>query len=265
MWPGRSAPLIVSDSAYPGEVRYLQRGAGTAFVLTAAALVVFWTVKGTRPSGHVVLPVLYTALGVSALMWVVAEALRMRRERSSRRTGNEQMNHLLRREFRKLKPKRRLRRSASVEQSIPYPVTPPSVDPASPQPADGREPPHLVVQHEPIRWDQINDRPTAGEEPIPLEPWLEDRIAAHAALVLQRPVRGDRWFFAALGEWDVRNTHELLTKVAPDLVDGYYRSDGIPGYRPGHEEEYYARQLKWLEDTLCALRASGAAVTESAS
>jgi hypothetical protein len=120
-----------------------------------------------------------------------------------------------------------------------------------------------VVEHEPIRWDQINERPRAGEEPVPLEPWLEDRIAGHATLVRQRSVRGDTWFFEALGEWDVRNTHELLTKVAPELVDSY-RGDP-PGYRPGQEEAYYDRQLAWLTETLRGLEtpsapASGAAV-----
>jgi TIR domain-containing protein len=107
-----------------------------------------------------------------------------------------------------------------------------------------------------IRWDQLAQRPEPGEEEIPLEPWLEDRIAAHAELVRQRAVRGDTWFFQALGKWDVRNTHELLTKVAPDLVDGYYRGDGVPGYVPGQEEAYYNRQLAWLKDTLHQLRAS---------
>lgn len=111
-----------------------------------------------------------------------------------------------------------------------------------------------AVEHEPIRWDQINERPQAGEEPIPLEPWLEDRLATHEALVRQRSARGDKWFFAALAQWDVRNTHELLTRVAPDQVDGYYRGDGVPGYRLGEEEAYYERQHAWLVDKLRALR-----------
>lgn len=87
-----------------------------------------------------------------------------------------------------------------------------------------------------------------------MEPWLEDRISAHAELVGQRPARGDQWFFQALAQWDVRNTHELLTRVAPDQVDGYYRGDGVPGYRLGHEEAYYERQLSWLQDKLRLLQ-----------
>ncbi len=162
------------------------------------------------------------------------------------------MNSLIRRQFRGLKRQRRLRRllgrSAPEEQPVPAPAMPPGR-----AQGDGSQQ-KVAVEHEPIRWDQINERPQPGEEPIPLEPWLEDRIAEHAALVRQRGVRGDQWFFAALGQWDVRNTHELLTRVAPDQVDGYYRGDGIPGYRPGEEEAYYDRRLGWLQDKLQALR-----------
>lgn len=47
----------------------------------------------------------------------------------------------------------------------------------------------------------------------------------------------------------------LVTGVAPEQVDGYYRGDGVPGYRPGEEEEaYYERQHAWLGDKLRALR-----------
>jgi hypothetical protein len=109
------------------------------------------------------------------------------------------------------------------------------------------------IEHVPIRWDRIGDRPEPGEE-MPLEPWLEDRIEAHAELARQRAVRGDAWFFQALGKWDVRNTYELQTKVAPDLVDDYYRGDGVPGYVPGEEEAYYDRQLDWLKATRRRLR-----------
>lgn len=109
-----------------------------------------------------------------------------------------------------------------------------------------------AIEHEPIRWDQIGDRPEPGEEEVPLEPWLEDRIAAHRHLVHQRAVRGDKWFLGALHGWDVRNTHELLTKVAPDLVSGY-RGDP-PGHLPGQEASYYERQLGWLNSTLRSLQ-----------
>ena len=40
---------------------------------------------------------------------------------------------------------------------------------------------------------------------------VKNRIAVHAGLVRQRPVCGGTWFFEALGEWDMHNTHELLT------------------------------------------------------
>ena len=240
-------------------MRYLQRGAATAFLLTAAALIVFWTVKDTKPSGAAVLPILYAVLGASGVIWGAAEWLRLRGEHRSRRSGNDEMNRLIRRQWRRLKRERLLRRllgrpapeerPASEERPSPAPPVPPLRDHPGEQLRS-------AVDHEPIRWDQINERPQPGEESTPLEPWLEDRLAAHAALVRQRAVRGDKWFFAALGQWDVRNTHELLTKVAPDQVDGYYRGDGIPGYQPGHEEAYYERQFAWLEDKLRALRGS---------
>jgi len=119
-----------------------------------------------------------------------------------------------------------------------------------------------VVEHDPIRWDEINERPRPGEEPIPLEPWLEDRIAAHGALVRQRPTRGDTWFLGALHHWEVRNAHELVTKVAPELVDGYRGNP--PGHLPGQEEAYYDRQLAWLTETLRQLRSSAATASGAA-
>jgi hypothetical protein len=232
-------------------MRYLQGLAATVFGLTAATLAVFWTVKDTKPSGDAVLPILYAVLGASALIWLVAEILKVRADRRAGRSGHDEMNRLMRGQFRALKRSRRLRslmgRSASEEKPASLPAAPP-------RDAEGPGQHRMVVDHEPIRWDQISERPPAGEEPIPLEPWLEDRIAAHAELVRQRPARGDQWFFAALGQWDVRNTHELLTRVAPDQVDSYYRGGGVPGYRTGHEEAYYERQLAWLQDKLRALR-----------
>jgi hypothetical protein len=54
--------------------------------------------------------------------------------------------------------------------------------------------PPAAIEHEPIRWDQLGQPPEPGEEKIPLEPWLDERIAAHSGLVRQRPVRGDAWF-----------------------------------------------------------------------
>jgi hypothetical protein len=124
------------------------------------------------------------------------------------------------------------------------------------------EPQRPVVAHDPIRWDQIHERPSAGEEPVPLTPWLEDRIAAHAELVRERPIRGDEWFRGALNNWDVRNVHELLTKVGPELVESYRGNPA--GHPPGEEEAYYERQLAWLRETLRALEAPPATVSGAA-
>jgi hypothetical protein len=63
-------------------VQTLQRAAGTVFGLSIAALIVFWTVKGTKPSGSAVFPALYGALGASALIWLLAALLRRRASRS---------------------------------------------------------------------------------------------------------------------------------------------------------------------------------------
>jgi hypothetical protein len=158
------------------------------------------------------------------------------------------MNRLLRRLFHQHTGGRAI----SKEEHLILTTEPPPFDPNEPVGPDAVQ--RVQIEHGPIQWDQIGKRPTAGEEEIPLEPWLGDRIAAHADLVRERAVRGDAWFFQALGQWDVRNTYELETKVAPDLVDGYYRGDGTPGYVPGHEEAYYDRQLAWLTDTLRKLR-----------
>jgi hypothetical protein len=65
-------------------VKYLQRGAGTAFTLTLATLVLFWTVKDSRPSGHAVLCILYGVLGASAIAWAAIEVTKGLRQRSSR-------------------------------------------------------------------------------------------------------------------------------------------------------------------------------------
>jgi hypothetical protein len=62
-------------------MRYLQRAAGTVFLLTTAALILFWTVKDTKPTGDAVFPILYGALGVSAPTWLIAEGLKLREDR----------------------------------------------------------------------------------------------------------------------------------------------------------------------------------------
>lgn len=54
-------------------MRYLQAAAGVVSSLTVATLIVFWTVKGTKPSGDAVLPILYGAVAASGLTWSAAE------------------------------------------------------------------------------------------------------------------------------------------------------------------------------------------------
>ena len=113
-------------------MRYLQRAAGAAFLLTVAALILFWTVKNTQPSGDAVLPILYAVLVVSALAWLVAERVRLRRDQSRRRSGNAEMNHLIRRQYRRLERQRFLRRLLRREPKEQRLATmkPPPLDPA---------------------------------------------------------------------------------------------------------------------------------------
>lgn len=53
-------------------MQYLQRVAGAVLGLSFAALLTFWTVKGTQPSGSAVLPILYAVIGTSAAIWLAA-------------------------------------------------------------------------------------------------------------------------------------------------------------------------------------------------
>ena len=239
-------------------MQFLQRAAGTVFVLILSALLVFWTVKDTKPSGSAVFPVLYGALVASAVTWLGTELLR----RWAAPSGNARMNRLMRHQWRTIKwrrgVRRLLRRPAPKEEHLMRTTEPPPMkenersSPAKPSPRAGGAP--VRAEHGPLPWDQVGRRPAAGEEEVPLQPWLEDRIAAHAELARQRAVRGDPWFFQALGQWDVRNTFELEAKVAPDLVDAYYRGGGTPGYVPGNEDAYYDKQLAWLKDMRRGLR-----------
>jgi hypothetical protein len=50
---------------------HAQKIAAAVFGLTCAALIPFWVVKGTEPSGHAALWVLYGVLAVSAVSWLV--------------------------------------------------------------------------------------------------------------------------------------------------------------------------------------------------
>ncbi|MFZ2112930.1 MAG: hypothetical protein WAU77_04270 [Solirubrobacteraceae bacterium] len=84
-------------------MRYLQGGATTVFGLSAATLLLFSTVKDTKPSGSAVVPILVGALGASTLIWILAEVLKRRAHQtdnqSSERPHDAEMNHLLRRLF----------------------------------------------------------------------------------------------------------------------------------------------------------------------
>ncbi len=116
-------------------MQYLQRAAGAIFILTIATLGLFWTVKHTKPSGGAVLPLLYAVLAMSGLAWLVAEVLRLRRERSARRTGNDEMNRLIRREYLGLKRKRlfrRLRREPPSKERHMETRTPPALEDPTP-------------------------------------------------------------------------------------------------------------------------------------
>jgi hypothetical protein len=236
-------------------VRYLQGAAGAVFTLTVASLILFWTVKDTKPSGDAVLPILYAAAGASAVIWLGAELWkhwsrnRKRASETPRARASERASENPP-QAGSIAAGQAIRAGGNISATT-------SIKAGHDIQAGGSihsgTPP---IKHGPIRWDQIGRLPQAGEEEIPLEPWLEDRIAAHVEIVRQRKVRGGKWFFEALGQWDVRNTHELLTKVAPDLVDSY--RGNLPGFRAGADvrerESYYERQLMWLTATLRKLR-----------
>jgi hypothetical protein len=50
----------------------LQRASRGLFVLAIAALVPFWTIKGTEPSGQVAMWILYGVAIIAACVWLVA-------------------------------------------------------------------------------------------------------------------------------------------------------------------------------------------------
>jgi hypothetical protein len=75
------------------------------FSLNAATLVIFLTVKDTKPTGSWVMPLLVGTTIASALIWLVIEKLKRDGERrvpqtdQAERPRNAEMNHLLRRIF----------------------------------------------------------------------------------------------------------------------------------------------------------------------
>ncbi len=62
----------------------VRRTAAAVFGLTLAALIPFWIIKGTQPSGHAVLWALYGLLIASGLTWLVATFLIRGREREAK-------------------------------------------------------------------------------------------------------------------------------------------------------------------------------------
>jgi hypothetical protein len=56
-------------------VRYLQRGSGAAFLLCIGILLTFWAVKGAEPSSSGAELALYSAAALTALVWMLIEAV----------------------------------------------------------------------------------------------------------------------------------------------------------------------------------------------
>ena len=96
------------------------------FGLSAATLILFWAVKDTKPSGSAVLPILYGALGASALIWLIAEVWKRRAEaeRRRRRGSSEAENPFRRRAIEQLH---------RGELELEHQVRGPGSDPKEPQ------------------------------------------------------------------------------------------------------------------------------------
>jgi hypothetical protein len=69
-------------------VPFVQTAAGYSFWVILAALVPFWAVQGTEPTGHLALVFLYGALAASAVIWLTARLLVRRRKISESPKGN---------------------------------------------------------------------------------------------------------------------------------------------------------------------------------
>jgi hypothetical protein len=252
-------------------MRYLQRAAGAAFLLTATALVVFWTVKNTKPSGDAVLPILYGVLGASALAWLVAEGVRLRHERSTRRTGDDDMNRLIRRQYRGLKRGRLLRRlrhePVPKEQRLMETTEPPPPDDPTPAAADQHRAPRIT--HEP-------SDPTARNEVGRIhEQDLHGRLSGIARSVAQNSTTGYAGFpggadqdersvaahfpdlIPPLVKWDAAVAR---AQVAPDAARAQVEravaaADIPPGYHRQHIAEIIARFVVVHPDYRIVLRA----------
>lgn len=105
-------------------MQYVQRAAATGFALTAGALILFATVKGTKPSGAAVLPILWIGAVASPVIWGLAEWFKVRDESESAKTGSQKMNRLIYRQWRALKRRRRLRRLLRRPPEVEHIVVP---------------------------------------------------------------------------------------------------------------------------------------------
>ena len=163
--------------------------AGGVLMAAGAAGAIGWLAIAEPSSSHEPLWPVYafSLVAVGGLYGMLAPLLRWwpwnpgtaktRTQEPSEATQNTNMNRILR----KLFHEHQGRRSISQEEHLMLTTEPPPItqdQPASVTKAPAATP--VRIEHRPIRWDQIGERPEAGEEEIPLEPWLEDRIAAHA-------------------------------------------------------------------------------------
>jgi hypothetical protein len=57
-------------------VQTVQRAAAATFGVVLTALIPFWAIKGTAPTGDAALVVLYALLAISALIWLAATCSR---------------------------------------------------------------------------------------------------------------------------------------------------------------------------------------------
>ena len=192
------------------------------FGLALAALIVFWTVKDTKPSGSAVFPVLYGALGASAVIWLLATYLRQPATKPSQPVGHIKAGH-------DIKAGDNIEASGNVEAGWGIEAG-----------GDIRA--------------AVGTPSSYGRAAVsPLEQWLEQRIEEAARHKRERVVLGSPAYRTAMNGWDFQNVNDLLENH-PSLVTGYRGNP--PGHLPGveHEEAYYDRQLAWLTETLHKLR-----------
>jgi hypothetical protein len=233
-------------------VRYLQRAAAAAFLLTLAALAVFWTVKDTRPSGSAVLPILYAVLAVSAVTWLATERTRLRQDKARQRSGKDEMNRLIRRQCRSLQRRpffqRLLRKPVGREQRLMETNPPP---PQDFPPAARSNVGHLHEQHL-HRWltgiaQSISQGKTTGYAGFP-EGADQDRkaIAAHFPDLIPR-----------LAEWEKAVARAEAAPIAArkQVEQGVLAANIPPEYNRRAIAEIIARFITVSPDYRIVLRA----------